>query len=476
MRADYDVLQDKLVSLTPYLGAFLASAIAVFLIGGLDRTPWRYSSVTDHLQIIVLTTLVTLSALVITFAINRLDGVSRSLPVIQGALTVTILIGARSLVRLLYSRKMRAQIDNDPSQEQSLETVLVIGVNPVCELFLLSVREFAYHQLKVAGVIAETQKMRGRAIQQKPVLGGIEDLKDVLQTLEVHGTAISKLIVAIPRDRMGAHDLERLLEIERSSDIVVEFISERLGFTEASRQPMAVQRNNNRDSQNDLPLFASTSTVNPIRANKGFVRFKRIADLVGAVLLLLIGSPVLVLVSFVVALDVGFPVIFWQQRPGLYGRPFKLYKFRTMRAAHDHRSQRIPDDQRSSLVGRALRRMRIDELPQVYNVLIGDMSFVGPRPLLPRDQSRDYAARLSVRPGITGWAQVNGGRIISPTDKCILDVWYAENGSVVLDIKIILLTIKMILFGDRLNREAIDQARGGLGIATHLKTDIVPAE
>jgi lipopolysaccharide/colanic/teichoic acid biosynthesis glycosyltransferase len=120
--------------------------------------------------------------------------------------------------------------------------------------------------------------------------------------------------------------------------------------------------------------------------------------------------------------------------------------------------------------------MRIDELPQIYNVLIGDMSFVGPRPLLPRDQSRDYAARLSVRPGITGWAQVNGGRIISPTDKCILDVWYAENASLVLDVKIVLLTLKMVLSGDRLNREAINQARGELGLARHLKTDIVPAE
>ena len=120
--------------------------------------------------------------------------------------------------------------------------------------------------------------------------------------------------------------------------------------------------------------------------------------------------------------------------------------------------------------------MRIDELPQLYNVLIGDMSFVGPRPLLPRDQSRDYAARLSLRPGITGWAQVNGGRIISPTDKCILDVWYAENASFTLDMKIILLTIKMIFLGDRLNGAAINQARGALGLGQEFRTEITPAE
>ena len=477
VRADYDVLQDKFVSLLPYIATFLGATFVVFLIGGIHRTPWRYSSVGDHLHIIVLTILVTLLALVITFTINRLDGVSRSLPLLQGPLVVTILIGARGIARLLYARKIRLQSDTRLNRQQTQEAVLVIGVNSVCELFLASVREFASQQVQIVGVIAENGKMRGRAIQQKPVLGTIEDLRDVLQTLEVHGTTISKLIVVIPRDRLGARELESLLQIETSSDVVVEFIAERLGFGEASQQLIASQqRDLNINGQEDLPLFGSTSRVNHAYADKTFAGTKRIIDVTGATLLLLVISPFLLLVTCVVALDVGFPVIFWQQRPGLYGRPFKLFKFRTMRAAHDQRSQRIPDDQRSSLVGRALRRMRIDELPQIYNVLIGDMSFVGPRPLLPRDQSRDYAARLSVRPGITGWAQVNGGRIISPTDKCILDVWYAENASLILDVKIVLLTLKMILSGDRLNREAIDQARGELGVTRHLTTDIVPAE
>ena len=182
------------------------------------------------------------------------------------------------------------------------------------------------------------------------------------------------------------------------------------------------------------------------------------------------------LVAFIVALDVGFPVIFWQQRPGLYGRPFKLYKFRTMRAPHDKHSRRIPDDQRSSAVGQILRRTRLDELPQLYNVLVGDMSLIGPRPLLPCDQSPDYAARLSVRPGITGWAQVNGGRIISPSDKWILDIWYVQNASLVLDLKIVLRTVKMVLFGDRINTEAVNQARSDLGLKTLLRTTMVPAE
>jgi lipopolysaccharide/colanic/teichoic acid biosynthesis glycosyltransferase len=96
--------------------------------------------------------------------------------------------------------------------------------------------------------------------------------------------------------------------------------------------------------------------------------------------------------------------------------------------------------------------------------------------LLPRDQPSDYRARLSVRPGITGWAQVNGGRIISPSDKCILDVWYANNASFVLDLKIVLSTVKMVFFGERINNEAVNQARSDLGLQTLLRTTMVPAE
>jgi lipopolysaccharide/colanic/teichoic acid biosynthesis glycosyltransferase len=104
------------------------------------------------------------------------------------------------------------------------------------------------------------------------------------------------------------------------------------------------------------------------------------------------------------------------------------------------------------------------------------MSLIGPRPLLPCDQSPDYAARLSVRPGITGWAQVNGGKIISTSDKLILDIWYVQNASWLLDVAIVFRTVKMILFGDRINIEAVNKARSGLRLKVPLRTTMVPAE
>jgi lipopolysaccharide/colanic/teichoic acid biosynthesis glycosyltransferase len=472
LRGYFDTVSDSLAALLPYSLISLGCASVIFLVGGLDRTPWRYSTVADHLQVIVLTVLAMLLALVLTFALNRLTPVARSLPVLQGGLIVSILIGVRGAARFWYTKQMRID-GNGRVNEPPHETVLVVGVNAVTELFLLSVKEFASQRLQVAGILAEESHMRGRAIQQSPVLGTVEELQEILQSLEVHGVTVHRIVVTTAQDRLRPNSSETLLEVEKSSGIVVQFLSERLGF-DISQKP-SVQKRHSVPEQRavariggvidaDRTTYAATSLG------------KRMVDLFGAAVLALMLTPVAMLVAFVVALDIGFPLIFWQQRPGLHGRPFKLYKFRTMRAPHDSHQRLIPDDQRSSAVGQMLRRTRLDELPQLYNVLVGDMSLIGPRPLLPRDQSPDYATRLCVRPGITGWAQVNGGRIISSSEKLLLDVWYVKNASFVLDLRIVLSTVTMIIFGDRANPEAINHAQRDLGLISLLRTPMVPAE
>jgi lipopolysaccharide/colanic/teichoic acid biosynthesis glycosyltransferase len=450
----------------------VGSASIVFLLGGLDRTPWRYSSVADHLQIIALTVVVILLTLGLTFAANRLEGVPRSLPVMQGGLIVSILIAARAVARFWFTRQIHIN-GNGHVNRHAHETILVVGVNTISELFLLSVQEFASQQIQVAGILAEEPTMRGRAIGQKPILGTVDELQNILRSLEVHGVAVDRIVVATAADRLLPRALETLLEVEKSSNIVVHFLSERLGFKDSSQTPSVLsgQESNIVHAQRQPALVADLDHVNFVRKS---YRLMRIVDAFGAMFLIFILAPVAALVALIVALDVGFPLMFWQQRPGLYGRPFKMYKFRTMRAPHDKHWKRIPDDQRSSAVGNIFRHTRLDELPQLYNVLIGDMSFVGPRPLLAREQSPDYAARLSVRPGITGWAQINGGRIISTPDKWVLDIWYVQNASLLLDLKILLGTVKMVLFGDRLNTEAVHRARSELGLPP---TEVVaPAE
>jgi lipopolysaccharide/colanic/teichoic acid biosynthesis glycosyltransferase len=478
LRGDFVSLEDKLMTLLPYIFISSGAAFVVFFAGGLDRTPWRYSSFADHLQTIVLTGLAILLALVLTFVVTRLDGVARSLPILQGGLIMVLLVSVRSVARFWYVRQVHAN-GNGRGNAQTLETILVVGMNTVSELFLLSVKEFASRRVQVAGLLVEEPKMRGRTIQQTPILGTVEELKDILRSLEVHGLAVDRIVVATAPDRLQPRALETLLEAERSSSIVVQFLSEQLGF-EDSFERAPVLSGKSRDSvpgQKALVRFGNVGDIGGANSrHRSFLLRKRIVDLVGATLLTIMLAPVVLVVAFVVSLDVGFPLLFWQQRPGLYGRPFKLYKFRTMRAAHDKHKKRIPDDKRSSTIGQLLRRTRLDELPQLYNVLVGDMSLIGPRPLLPCDQSPDCVARLSVRPGITGWAQVNGGRIISTADKLILDSWYVQNASLILDLAIILRTIKMVLFGDQINAEAVNQARSDFGLKTLLRTTMVPAE
>ena len=477
LRGNFDTVSESVVILMPYTLISLGCASVIFLVGGLDRTPWRYSSVADHLQVILLTVLAILFALVLTFALNRLEPVARSLPVFQAALIVSTLLAARSIARIWHTRQIQNN-GNGHVNEQPHETVLLVGVNAVAELFLLSVKEFASQRVQVAGVLAEDSGLRGRAIQQKPVLGTVEELQEVLQSLEVHGVTIDRIVVATPANQLRPRCLEILLEFENSSNIFVQFLSERLGFEGASQKQSvrSVLERNSGAEQRAVSRVTSVIDVNQNSTPKPFRVGKRIVDIFGATLLVLTLTPVAIAVGFIVALDIGFPVVFWQQRPGLYGRPFRLYKFRTMRAPHDKHQRRISDDQRSSTVGQILRRTRLDELPQLYNVLVGDMSLIGPRPLLPCDQAPEYAARLSVRPGITGWAQVNGGRIISTSDKLILDIWYVKNASLVRDLVIVIRTVKMVLFGDRINAEAVNQARSHFGLKTLLRTTMVPAE
>lgn len=182
---------------------------------------------------------------------------------------------------------------------------------------------------------------------------------------------------------------------------------------------------------------------------------KRAFDLAVTIPALLILSPLLVIISMLVLILLGRPVLFSQKRPGLHGQPFWLLKFRTMIDARDARGNLLPDAERLTRFGRFLRGSSLDELPELYNVLKGDMSLVGPRPLLMQYLDRytpQQARRHEVRPGITGWAQVNGRNAITWEEKFKLDVWYVDNRSLWLDIKIIGMTIWKILKRDGINQ------------------------
>jgi sugar transferase EpsL len=179
---------------------------------------------------------------------------------------------------------------------------------------------------------------------------------------------------------------------------------------------------------------------------KGLI--KRFLDIVLSLALIIVLSPLLLMLYIMVKLKLGSPALFRQERPGLHGKIFKLYKFRSMTDAKDAEGNLLPDSERLTGFGKLLRQTSLDELPELFNILKGDMSFVGPRPLLVRYLDRyspEQARRHEVKPGLTGWAQVNGRNAISWEEKFKLDVWYVDHWTLGLDLKIFLMTIIKVL-------------------------------
>jgi len=182
---------------------------------------------------------------------------------------------------------------------------------------------------------------------------------------------------------------------------------------------------------------------------------KRLLDLALTIPALILLAPLFVLLALLVRLRLGSPVLFRQQRPGLCGQPFTLFKFRTMTDARDAQGHLLPDANRLTRFGRFLRSTSLDELPELFNVLKGEMSLVGPRPLLMQYLERytpEQVRRHEVKPGLTGWAQVNGRNALTWEQKFALDVWYVDHWSLWLDLSIILLTAWKVLI-----REGISQ-------------------
>lgn len=183
---------------------------------------------------------------------------------------------------------------------------------------------------------------------------------------------------------------------------------------------------------------------------------KRLFDIFASGIGLLLLSPVLLVVAVQIHRKLGSPIFFRQTRPGVNGVPFRMVKFRTMKDAVDAQGNPLPDSERMTPFGQFLRSSSLDELPELWNVLKGDMSLVGPRPLLMEYlplYSKEQYRRHKVRPGVTGWAQINGRNAISWEDKFKLDVWYVDNQSFLLDLKILFLTVKKVLVRDGISGE-----------------------
>ncbi len=461
LRENFELPEAKLPAFLAYVGSTCVVSVVLVQVAGLSASIWRFSSPNEYKRVALVMLGVCVGAVVLTFSINRLDSIARSLPFLQGIIGVMMLIGARAFHKwhhtLREQRKASAPVQ--PIHKAGEINILVVGLNRLAETYVYALGETGSGRTKVVGFVARSDRHVGRVVAAYPVLGVPEDIEAIIDDLDIHGVSVDRIVVAVPFAKLSREAQQALLSIERSSNISLQFLTEALGL-EDKRASVALKPGF-LSSQRDSNYTVNSRDIQACLQRR-FWKLKRVVDAVGALTFIILLSPVFFIVSLLVAVNLGLPVLFWQRRPGLNGVPFHLYKFRSMGAAFASDGARVSDAERLSQIGTFLRRTRLDELPQLFSILIGDMSFVGPRPLLPRDQPAACAARLAVRPGLTGWAQVVGGRDIPPDDKAALDVWYVRNASLLLDLQIVARTFRVVVFGERISYSLIERARNEL--------------
>jgi lipopolysaccharide/colanic/teichoic acid biosynthesis glycosyltransferase len=421
----------------------IACSILAFLLFKVNDGMTHFFSVHDVLAVCGAVAVTVVSSSAILFFLTRMEGVPRSTPLIYGLVLGSGMIIARTVVRALHKETpgQRESIGLD-STPRNLRRVLLIGV----DRFSAATIKLTDHQhprtVQVVAALDAREALLGRSISGVKIVGRVQDLGAVADEYAVHGVDVDEVWLSDDAAFLTDGGLADLTEQCAERDIKFARISEALNLT---------------------PGVATSSTSSQDDAEPTFdlsdyFKVKRVIDVIASAALLIALLPLALIAACLVLSDVGVPLLFWQQRIGLHGRKFLLYKFRTYHAPFDKNGVRTPEERRLSKLGRAIRAGRLDEIPQLLNVLVGDMSLIGPRPLLPVDQPTDPRLRLSVRPGITGWAQINGGTMVTPAEKDALDVWYVRHASFWLDLKIAVSTALFSLSGERMNHTALAQA------------------
>jgi lipopolysaccharide/colanic/teichoic acid biosynthesis glycosyltransferase len=410
-----------------YCSIGLIAGLAMLLIFHLAKSLSDPVSLREIESFAVVSMATTALTAVMVFSYNRLDSVPRSMPVIQFLVLIVFLSTGR-----VIARKWR-QIGSRHGHvaRTSSQHVLVIGANRLTWSYLRMLDALQTEHSNIAAILDDDPKMLGRALFGYSIVAPPSEYERVLSEYRVHGVNIDHILVASNRPTKPSTLLTQIEQFCQESGITLEFLADILGI-----RLDAI-------SARDPAIEASAA---PGRA---FLILKRVFDFSISLAISVVFLPIVVAVLFAVLIDLGRPVMFWQKRLGYRERPFLIYKFRTRRAPFDRRGEFVPEDQRASRVGDLLRRTRLDELPQLWNVLMGDMSFVGPRPLLPVDQPPNSKLRLTVKPGITGWAQIRGGARLGVEEKGEFDDWYVNHASFGLDLWIIARTIQSVIFGDK---------------------------
>ena len=418
---------------------FLALAGASFLAFGLHRRIWSHTSISDLGAIVKASTWAVLPFVAIGLAADRMPEVPPAVWVIQWLILVVLLCGARLAYRLAKAKARRARAGALRAPTAHDVPVLLYGCGPMASLFVGAVQSTPGTHLRVVGIIEDSGTPRGRYVHDVPVLGEPQDLDRIVADLAVQGIHPQRLVMTRTAHGLSPEVRTFAEHCSTRHGVELHFLPDILGVPAVAL--------------GSEPASAASS------CERAYFRARRPVEVSLSALALLVLMPLLGLIALVVLADQGRPILFRQLRPGRGMRPFTLYKFRTMRRPCDAQGAPIPDPERISLVGRVLRCSRLDELPQLLNVLRGEMSLIGPRPLLPRDLPDRVTERIAIRPGITGWAQVNGAHRLSVEERTALDSWYVRNAGPLLDLRIVCRTLKMMVFGGEQGRLEPEPAR-----------------
>jgi lipopolysaccharide/colanic/teichoic acid biosynthesis glycosyltransferase len=432
-----------------YCGISVACSILAFLVFRISDGISHYFSVHDAFNVVKAVIASGLMTSVILFTFTRLEGIPRSTPVLHFLILAAGLLTGRALMML---RDRDPQSISEASERSAAEHIIMIGTNRLSSLYIKFIGAYAPSQRRIIAVLDHEQHLIGRAMCGVPVVAAPHHLDSVIEEFQVHGVATDRIIVGGDENFLSEPMLNLVRQVCAARAIKIDFLPQLIGLAELAAPRSAAA------SRPMLRRLPADQDIAKKIAARPYFKLKRAIDFTLALLGVCLLSPLLLVSAILVLFDLGSPVLFWQQRVGRNHRNFFVYKFRTLRPPYDQFGRQIPDDQRRSVIGRMLRGSRIDELPQLFNVLVGDMALIGPRPLLPHDQPDDIGLRLTVRPGITGWAQINGGNLITKAEKGALDDWYIRNASLWLDARIALFTLGVLFRGERRSEQAVTEA------------------
>lgn len=438
-----------------YTGISFVFCTITFMMFRLANSLPAFFSFHDTMEIGKAALVAVSASAILTFTLTRLDEIPRSVPAVHFLFLVTGTIAVRLLRRSMASR--RESTIRPAIRHKDEQNVLVVGANKLTWFYIRMLDTFGSGNRRIVAILDGDKRLHGRSMAGHVVIGSPEEADALIRDFAVHGIPVSAIVVCERDPKRALAITAKLESVCSARNVGLELLTDQL-----------------RLGNIDLEYALAVSEHVPASvAISRYFKAKRLIDIAVSGAVFLIFLPLFIAIATLILVESGSPVLFWQRRVGRAGRSIFVYKFRTLRKPVDRHGNHLSNEERRSQVGAFLRATRLDELPQFFNVLNGSMSLVGPRPLLPVDQPDGDTMRLLVAPGITGWAQIHGGSLISSEQKRVLDDFYVENASLRLDILILWRTFSTVLLGDAKTQRRLETAldRSGPGLPHSLPSE-----